>query len=204
MLSADHRHRTLILGLVLLSLAARLAMLRGNQWQLSEDVDDYLRLAQNVADWKTFGSYDIPEAYRPPLYPLVLAPLYGLQSYLGLAWGWRVTAISLLHLGFGAGTTVLTFQLARRWGLGRWSLLAAALVALDPILLHHVRKPMTETLAALLVAAALYGLSVSQRRAESWISYTVGLILGLGMLCRTTIWAFALLSVVVAIGNGRR
>src|SRR5262245_979576 len=123
---AQHK-RALSLALVLLSMAARLATLKGNQWLLSEDIDDYLRLAENISLWGTFGSYDKPTAYRPPLYPLLLAPLYWLQSHLGLAWGWRIAAIACLHLVFGAGTTVLTFRLADRLGLGRWSLLAGVL-----------------------------------------------------------------------------
>src|SRR5262245_46542722 len=129
------RHRRAVtLGLVLLSMAARLAALKGNQWLLGKDVDDYLRLAESLSEWGTFGWYDdIPTAYRPPLYPILLAPLYWLQSQLGLAWGWRLAAIALLHLVFGAGATALTFRLAQRLKLKLWSTLAGALVALDPL-----------------------------------------------------------------------
>jgi 4-amino-4-deoxy-L-arabinose transferase-like glycosyltransferase len=197
MSSANHRDRLLVLALVLVSLLARLAMLKGNLWQLGEDVDDYLRLATNLCQWGTYGTYDMPSAFRPPLYPLVLAPIYWLDVRFGLPWIWRETAIAILHLIFGAVATVLTFRVAQRWGLAQWSLLAGALVALDPILLHYVRQPMTETLAAMLVAAAIYAMAVSERRADSWVSYAAGVVLGLGMLCRTTVWAFMLIATVV-------
>jgi 4-amino-4-deoxy-L-arabinose transferase-like glycosyltransferase len=193
-----HSQRTHIVGLIFLSLAARSAVLRHNLWRLREDVDDYLRLAENLSQWNTLGSYDIPSAMRPPLYPLLLAPLYWLQEHLGLEWGWRVSGIAVLHVGLGAATAVITYLLARRLELGRWSLLAGALVAVDPILLHHARLAMTETTAAFFVALSLYLLVVSDRQAGSVSSYSAGIALGLGMLCRTTIWAFA----AVAIGLG--
>jgi hypothetical protein len=197
MSAPNPQRRIIILGLILLSVAARLALLKGNQWRLAEDVDDYLRLAENEAEWGTFGSYDIPTAFRPPLYPLVLAPLYWLQSHLGLAWGWRVAAIAVVHLIFGAVTTVLTFRVAHRFGLERWSSVAAVLVAIDPLLLQYTRLPMTETFAAMLIICGIDLLSASERRTNSVHTYAAGVVLGLGMLCRTTIWAFAILAVFV-------
>lgn len=208
MSAPNPQRRIIILGLILVSAAARLALLKGNQWRLAEDVDDYLRLAENLAEWGTFGSYDIPTAFRPPLYPLVLAPLFWLQSHLGLAWGWRVAAIAVVHLIFGAVTTVLTFRVAHRFGLERWSGAAAALVAIDPLLLQYTRLPMTETFAAMFVICGIDLLSASERRTKSVYTYAAGLVLGLGMLCRTTIWSIAILAVLVGCfwrGNdGRR
>jgi 4-amino-4-deoxy-L-arabinose transferase-like glycosyltransferase len=208
-MSAPNPHRrTIILGLILLSIAARVTLLKGNQGRLGEDLDDYLRLAENVAEWGTLGSYDSPTAFRPPLYPLVLAPLYWLQTHLGLAWGWRLAAIAFIHLVFGAAATVLTFRVAERFGLGRWSSLAAALVAIDPLLMQYTRLPMTETMAAMLVIGAIDLLSMSEHRTDSLATFAAGGFLGLGMLCRTTMWSFAFTVVLVGCfcrgGDGRR
>jgi 4-amino-4-deoxy-L-arabinose transferase-like glycosyltransferase len=67
---------------------------------------------------------------------------------------------------------------------------------------------MTETMAAFLVAMALYLMVVSESQSGSWLVYTAGLVLGLGMLCRTTIWAFAIASAVIGAclrrADGRR
>ena len=45
-------------------------------------------------------------------------------------------------------------MLGQQWGLGRWSWLAAGLVAVDPILLHQAGEVMTETFATFCVCWA--------------------------------------------------
>ena len=77
-----------------------------------------------------------------------------------LAWG-----IAVLHAALGAATVLLTALAARRWGLGPARvLLAAAIVALDPVLVAQSRMVMTETLAAFLLAASLAALGQPGRR----------------------------------------
>lgn len=243
MTETRHAQRSLFLGLILLSVAARFALLRGNMWRLSEDVDDYLRLAENLVDYDTFGSGTYPSAFRPPLYPLLLAPYYWLQRALGLDWSWRLTAITFLHVGLGVATTLITYRVASRLSLARvshqpatvatqrvhkpdapakeisadpslarqacvagedrgpnrWAVLAAFLVAVDPLLLHHARLPMTETLAAFLFALTLDLLIVSDTRPGVVRTLLAGLVLGLAMLCRTTFWSFAVLATLAAL-----
>ncbi len=72
-----------------------------------------------------------------------------------LAWG-----VAGLHLTAGVGTVLLTAVAAQRLGLtpGR-VLIAAAIVACDPVLVAQGRAVMTETLAAFLVAARLAALA---------------------------------------------
>ncbi|MBI3462273.1 MAG: glycosyltransferase family 39 protein [Planctomycetes bacterium] len=199
-MTTTHSHqRTVLLGLVLLSLGARFAMLKDNLWRLGEEVDGYLKLAESLSDWGTFGSKDVPTAYRPPLYPLLLAPAYWLQRTLVLAWGWRLTAIAFLHLCLGAGTAVLTWRAAKKLDVQRWSVLAGVLVAIDPLLLHHSRLAMTETLAAFLFAASLNLLLAADSRPRALHTLVAGFVLGLGMLCRTTFWSFTVLTVFAVV-----
>ena len=162
-----------------------------------EDPDNYLVLARALAEGRGFAIAGHPTAYRPPLYPLVLAPLV---KSLGarLAWG-----VAGLHLLLGAGTVLLTARTGRRWGLppGR-CLLAAAVVACDPVLVAQGRVVMTETLAAFLMAGALAALADGTTGA----ALRGGLWLGLGTLCRPSALPVAGLVAVAAglVGPGDR
>jgi len=115
-----------------------------------EDPDNYLPLARSVASGDGLMLRGRPTAYRPPLYPMILAPLASLT-------GDRPhTAVGLLHLLLGAATAGLTFRAAESLGLGTAQATAAGLiVAFDPVLAWQARFVMTETLAAFLFAASL-------------------------------------------------
>jgi hypothetical protein len=134
-----------------------------------------------------------PTAYRPPLYPLILAPI------IRLADPRPIPAIALLHLALGAGTIWQTALAARRWGLGDRRVLAAALVAAcDPVLAWQSRFIMTETLSAFLVAAAIAELARPGPRGL----LGGGLALGLSALCRPSLLPGAWLVVAAILGTG--
>ena len=145
-----------IILVLVLAVPLRAAVLWALSDDLVKDVDGYRELAVNLRQHGTFGWADPssstgirPTAFRPPLYPVLLAPLVTRSSVSPLAAG-------LLHFVMGMATISLVYATARRWGLGRWSTLAALLTALDPILLHQSAQIMTETLAALLSAAGVF------------------------------------------------
>jgi hypothetical protein len=142
-----------------------------------EDPDNYLRLARGLAQGDGFAWDGRPTAYRPPLYPLVLAPLVAVCGR-GAKVGWVIAG---LHAALGAATVGLTAAAARRWGLGpRPVLVAALVVALDPVLVSQSRMVMTETLTAMLLAASLAALALPGPRGAA----LGGLALGLSSLCR--------------------
>ncbi|MDR3636178.1 MAG: phospholipid carrier-dependent glycosyltransferase [Isosphaeraceae bacterium] len=164
-------------AIVVLSALAREAALARGAGTL-EDPDNYLPLARSLARGQGFVFNGRPTAYRPPLYPLVLAPLV-LASGPHLVWG-----IAGLHVLLGAGTVLLTAATARRWGLSRrraW--IAAAIVACDPVLVAQSRAVMTETLGAFLVAFTLWALT--HRGARGVL--LGGLGFGLSALCRPSL-----------------
>ena len=121
---------------------------------LQSDPDGYRRLARNLLGEGVFGDGETPTAYRPPLYPLLLVPCLAVEDQ-----NLSYFAIRLLHVVLGVGTVAATLWLGVRWKLGRWSLLAALLVAFDPILVNQSLLVMTETLAACLAALALVALT---------------------------------------------
>jgi hypothetical protein len=179
-------------AIVAAAFLARLAVVVSGFGRL-DDPDNYLVLARALAEGRGFALDGHPTAYRPPLYPVVLAPLV---ATLGgrIAWG-----IAGLHLLLGVGTVVLTATAARRWGLspGR-TLLAAAVAGCDPVLLAQGRVVMTETLAAFLMAGALAALAEGNPRG----AVLGGVWLGLGTLCRPSALPVAGL-VTVAAGRMR-
>ena len=64
--------------------------------------------------------------------------------------------------------------------------MAAALVAIDPLLLNQSALVMTETLATLLATASLFALSGWSRNPSFARAMVAGLVLGLACLCRPT------------------
>ena len=168
-------------GLARLALIVATASSSGLAW-LPDDPDNYLPLARSLASGEGFAQAGRPTAYRPPLYPMLLVPFVAAIGP-GLGWG-----IAGLHLVLGVGTVALTAWTARRWGLGhRQALIAAAIVAFDPVLVVQVRAVMTETFAAFLTALALAATALGPVRGP----FASGLTLGLATLCRPSSLAVA-------------
>jgi hypothetical protein len=140
-----------------------------------EDPDNYLPLARSIAAGDGLTLQGGPTAYRPPLYPLILAPL------TPIAGGRLLWAVGGLHLLLGAATAGLTFRAAERLGMGTIRATAAGLVvACDPVLAWQARFVMTETLAAFLLIASLGAFAKHGR----WSALLGGGLLGLAGLCR--------------------
>ncbi len=107
-----------------------------------------------------------------------------------------ITAIAIFHLVLGGATAGLTALAARRWGLSRWRVIAAAwIVAIDPVLAWQSRFIMTETLTAFLCAAALAALPRPYWRG----SVLGGVLLGLASLSRPSMLPGAVLVVLAGL-----
>lgn len=156
--------------------------------QLLDDPDAYDAIARTLSTTGTFGvvaSGDdtVPTAFRPPLYPTILAVIQRaiiatdeeLQDPL-ISGTTPVSrnAIAVLHWLISLATVVTTYFVARRMlrpsetqGMPSAdsiedpaklpAFFAGLLVAVDPILVQSSVRVMTETLATLLAVGALYG-----------------------------------------------
>jgi 4-amino-4-deoxy-L-arabinose transferase-like glycosyltransferase len=184
----QHRVFSSLRVVVVLGVLVRAAvMLRGSG--SFDDPDNYLPLARSVLAGKGFMLNGRLTAYRPPLYPLLLVPPIAIPGNDSV-WG-----IAVLHLGLGAGTVWLTGIAAQRWGLSPMrSMLAALVVACDPVLVWQSRSVMTETPTAFFMAAALAALGCPGPIG----SVLGGLGLGLAALCRPSMLPVAALTVVAA------
>ncbi len=218
--------RTVTAALLLIALILRGGSLWFGGASLLQDRDGYLGIAQNLIDGNGYAEAELnrPTAYRPPLYPVLLAGL-------GRVADWKIS-IAAMHLAAGVGTVFLTLWIGRRLGLGRFSDLAAGLVAVDPLLVQYAAYPMTETVFTLLVTGLIaagmlanWGVTIDTdpksvvgtegdgktaakslldpnvgtgfRSQRLWREALVGVVFGLCALCRPSIWPFACLSCVL-------
>jgi len=175
----------MLFALLLAALLLRAGVLWKYSDRLGVDRDNYRGIARELAAGKGFTDprTQSPTAYRPPLYPILLAAV--------LYCGGHDFAIAAVQLALSLGTVALTIASGRRLGLGRASLAAGGLAAVDPLLVFQSALVMTETTAAFLAALLLWACmgSPSQRR-----SLGIGIIFGLCCLCRPTFWAFGALA----------
>src|SRR5690349_7891319 len=100
-------------AVLLMAALARAAVLAPALVHEPGDPDNYLPLARSLVEGRGFTIKGHPTAYRPPLYPLLLAPVVGV---FGPRWPWGLAA---LHLALGVGTVALVALAAERWSLGR-------------------------------------------------------------------------------------
>ena len=154
---------------------------------LIDDRDVYLALASGIRESRGLSvpATEQPTAFRPPLYPMLLAAATIVSEPVGVAG---------LNLLLGVGAVCLTSLIGVRLGLPRWSaLLAGAIISLDPLLLLYTTFPMTETLCAFLAAALLC--TMARRDSEQGGTpagrvIVTGILFGLCVLARPTFWAF--------------
>jgi len=167
-----------LIALLLFAALVRGGVLLAWQDRLAADPDAYRQWARSVAMHGEYAA-DGYVAYRPPLYPLVLVATGAYDEgrpLLAIRW----------HLIFGVLTVWETARLGVKLRLGNWSLLAGALVAVDPILLNQSALIMTETLATLLAVAALDALAGAWERPSVPRGFWCGVVLSLSCLCRPT------------------
>jgi hypothetical protein len=190
--------RALLIAIVALAVVVRLAVTVPRWNAPPNDPDNYLPLAGSIAAGRGLAWKGKPTAYRPPLYPIVLASIGAGNG----SENWVKGSVIALHVLLGAATVGATVLAAHRWGLSRTQVLpSAGIVAFDPVLVVQAGSVMTETLAAFLVAASLAALADTR----NWRAVTVGgVILGLGALCRPSLLPAAVLAALalVLVGPG--
>ena len=180
------RQNVALVAILLLAAGLRTAACFHWSDDLTRDPDAYAAYAERWATTAGFLSPDgQPTAFRPPLYPLMLVPI----ERMAAPWG-----VAVMHVALGIATVVLTASLGRRLGLGNWSLLAALVVACDPLLLRYTPQVMTEVTCAFLAVCVLW--LAAERR-----SFSLGIAFGLAVLARPTFWAFGTLVAIVWARN---
>lgn len=133
-------------------------------------------------------------AYRPPLYPAILA---GLDRF-----GWLDRrGIGGLNWLTGVGSVLILAWLANRFHGRATAWGASVLLAIDPLSLAQSTLAMTETLATFLVLVATVVVWRAHERSTWGWSLLAGLVLGIGALCRPPLLAWAVLLLLWEIGS---
>lgn len=161
----------------------------------------YDQLATNILRYGVFSAGSqppfTPDLERTPAYPAMIAAVYA-------AAGHSPEAVILLQMLLAALTVGLTFCLARRIGVSNWvALLAAGLVAAEPVSAMTSDLLLTETLFTLLLAAGTLLLLLYWRSSQLCWLLLSAVILGLAALTRpvSQFLPIAILPVVVAMGR---
>ncbi len=202
-----------VLFLILATGLIRAAVYAIGGEQLAADPDAYRAIAETFRTTGVLGVRDAsgaasPTAFRPPLYPMLLAALVDGNGHL------RGGPVALFHGWLGILTVVVVYRCAlrvtpfaeasqRRLA----AIVAAILVAVDPILLQSANLVMTETLAAALAAIGWWcWIGVVERHSPSravWIVTVMGLGISaaLAYLCRPTFIVWTVLLVAYALSR---
>ncbi len=148
---------------LLLAICGRLAALVLFSGHLSEDRDAYWGLAQSIADGQGFSSpgSNNPTAFRPPLYPILLAVIEKAAMLAEPIWpsssiDCAPFLLGVVQLVIGLATVYLSYRWANRLGLPHFATAVALLVAIDPLLIQYTTFAMTETLFTLLVTLLMF------------------------------------------------
>lgn len=170
-------------AVLLVALGLRIALCILQPAELTHDRDAYLGIARQIAAGHGYCSpgSTAPTAFRPPLYPLLLAAAGSI-----LPWPAAVVTINVL----GAVLLVAgVWLLADHLGLRRWRRFAGLLAAIDPLPVLYAGQPMTESLFSGLVAMWLASATRTSlgRRGD----VLAGILFGLAVLCRPTLWPLA-------------
>jgi len=185
----------LLIVILILALLVRFAWALGrptNPASLASlpDQAEYLSTGRNLLEGQGLKFTDprfddVVWAFRTPGYPLLVA-----------ACGASVRMIHIVQALLDTSTVLAVFLLARRWLPKRWSLLAAAIVAVDPFLIYFTGLILTETLFTCLLVWGMVLLVL--RNGRWWL--LGGAILAVSVLVRPGAIALpTLLALVAAI-----
>lgn len=168
---------------LLVALGLRTALCILQPTELTHDRDAYLGIARQVASGQGYcsPSSTTPTAFRPPLYPLLLAGA-------GSIFPWPAAVFLVNSIG-SALLIIGIWLLADSLGLRCWQRVAGLLAAVDPLLVQYAGQPMTESLFAGLVA--LWLASATRPSTGRRGDLLTGTLFGLAVLCRPTLWPLA-------------
>jgi hypothetical protein len=157
------------------------------------DEESYLSLAMELVK---HGRYDT--LFRPPLYPGFLAGIFAL--------GGTTLWVRLSQALLGTLSVWLVYGIARDSAGHRVGLVAACLVAFDPLLIFFSAMLWSETLYIVLWLLGVRLIAIGQPLAAraSWNLLLAGLCFGLAALARPQVLTLMPLTVVWIVYNGWR
>jgi 4-amino-4-deoxy-L-arabinose transferase-like glycosyltransferase len=184
------RQRSAALLLVLVTALPRLVALlyEGNSIVVA-NVDKGDVFARQFLANGTYGFIPgHPSAYTQPLYGWFLIPLYWI---FGRSW----EVVGLAQIAVACGTTLIVWQIGRRWLTPGTGLLAGLVVAVHPYLIWHDIHMNREILDHFLAAAIVYLTLRAAERFTPLLGLGLGAVLGLAILGNVRVEALPVLVV---------
>jgi 4-amino-4-deoxy-L-arabinose transferase-like glycosyltransferase len=171
------RTRTAALVLVLATALPRLAaLLHARSSIITDNVDKGDTFARTYLASGTYGFIPgHPSAYTQPLYGWFLIPLYWI---FGRHW----LVVGLAQILVAVGTTLIVWQIGRRWLTPTIGLLAGLAVALHPYLVWHDVHMNREILDHFLAAATVFLTLWAAERFGWRRALPLGAVLGIAIL----------------------
>ncbi|MEE2728299.1 MAG: glycosyltransferase family 39 protein [Candidatus Latescibacterota bacterium] len=187
-----------LIGVLLLALALRIgAAIACEGHAFSADEAHWQRMAEAV--WRHGLLSTEAGFFRPPLYPLLIACVYGVLGYEPLF-------VRLLQAVLSAATCLMPYGLARTAYGERAGLYAALLAACHPLFIFFSGLFMAETLLLACTGLALWQMQRVVDRPNAPRAVGLGVVLGLGALCKPVLLIWVPLLFVVLwkarIGRG--
>lgn len=153
----------------------------------------YGRMAVDLAEGKGLrlvtAESGVWRAMRPPLYPLLLAALYK-------GFGKSTLAALILHALIGTGTVWLGFLIARSIAGPREGKAAAIMAMAYPYYVGHDTALQETALLTFLTAFCVHQLLAAAESGGRRDALLAGTFLGLVVLCKQTLLAFAPLALI--------
>ena len=178
--------RWLLLGAVLLATIARLlsySVVVTEDYIVRSphsDYGQYADIARNLVAGNGFVLYNQPNIRRAPGFPVFVAGIY---AVFGESTRAVIVANSLLTIGI----VLLTGMLGRRIAGERVGLVAACLVAINPVQVKYGLAPLSEPLFTLLVVAGIVVLTPFANQFNWKRAAVGGVLIGLACLVRSSI-----------------
>jgi 4-amino-4-deoxy-L-arabinose transferase-like glycosyltransferase len=158
------------------------------------DQREYLEIGRNFSAGQGMQFFDrrFGEqvwAYRTPGYPLLVA-----------ACGGRILVIRIVQAILDSSTVLAVYLIARVWLTPRVGLLAAAIVAVDPLLIFFSGLILSETL---FVALLVWGLAICLRARPCAAKAFGGVLLACSVMVRPSAILLPVIAAVVGVGGIR-
>jgi len=128
-----------------------------------------------------------PSAFRPPLYPMMIAGVYhvvGKRSHSAVRWLQAFVSAMTAGLIFCLGFLTLGR------GAGVW---AGVIFAVYPTMLYYMPKFLSETLFIFILAGAVCLLTAAIKKGATGLFALAGLCFGIAFLCRMVLLPFLVL-----------
>jgi 4-amino-4-deoxy-L-arabinose transferase-like glycosyltransferase len=149
------------------------------------DAADYENIALNIINGKGFVSTRMGlYSYRPPLYPLFLAGIFSVfkHSYF---------IVAFIQAIISSITCVIVFYIGKSIFDEKNGLISSVILALYPTLIFYSTQLLSETLFIFILSLSIYVFfKENDNYGQNYKWILLGILLGLGSLCRPVIFPF--------------